>query len=118
MQLDKSLVRSFGLFESISDEALENILSKARSRRVEKGQPVFTQGQAAEEFYVLLNGKLKVTQTAPTGEEFVVRFVTPGEIFGVAKALGRTDYPATAEAVVESLILVWSSTFWDELVAK
>ena len=47
-----------------------------------------------------------------------MRFVAPGEIFGVAKAIGRTTYPATATAVVDSVALVWPSAAWPRLIEK
>ena len=48
----------------------------------------------------------------------VVRFVSTGEIFGVAMAIGRATYPATATAVVDSVALVWPSAAWPRLVAS
>jgi CRP-like cAMP-binding protein len=118
MPLDRSLIRSFALFEAIPSEALDEILARAQPRRIAKGSVVFHQGQTADEFYVLVNGKLRVTQISPAGEQLVVRFVTPGEIFGVAMALDRLDYPGSAEAVVECLVLAWPSSYWPDLVAK
>jgi CRP-like cAMP-binding protein len=47
-----------------------------------------------------------------------VRYVTPGEIFGVAKAIGLTKYPATATAVDDSVVLGWPSAAWPRLVAQ
>ena len=52
------------------------------------------------------------------GSRLSCRFVAPGEIFGVAKAIGRTTYPATATAVVDSVALVWPSAAWPRLVEK
>jgi CRP-like cAMP-binding protein len=43
--------------------------------------------------------------------------VNPGEIFGMARMLKRTDYPGTAAAVTDSIVLRWPMTSWDELVA-
>jgi len=44
--------------------------------------------------------------------------VAPGEIFGVAKAIGLTKYPATATAVDDSVVLAWPSAAWPRLVAQ
>jgi CRP/FNR family transcriptional regulator, nitrogen oxide reductase regulator len=88
-KLHRSLVRHFELFQSIADEDLDAILAVAQSRRIPKGIAVFEQGQVAKTFYVLLDGRLKVFQISPGGEQLVVRFVSPGEIYGVAVALGR-----------------------------
>jgi CRP-like cAMP-binding protein len=48
----------------------------------------------------------------------VVRYVGPGEIFGVATAIGLPRYPATATAVDDSVVLAWPSAIWPRLVAK
>ena len=47
-----------------------------------------------------------------------MRYVSPGEIFGVAPAMGLKQYPATATAVDDSVALVWPSAAWPRLVAK
>lgn len=116
-RLDRSLIRGMDLFEGMSDEALEQMLQAALPRRLESGDVVFVQGEAARHFFVLLDGRLKVTQTSPAGEQIVVRHVVPGEVFGIARAIRRTDYPATAAAVTESLALAWPSERWDAFVA-
>jgi CRP-like cAMP-binding protein len=59
-----------------------------------------------------------VTQVTPHGEQIVVRFVSPGDLFGVAMALGRDDYPGTATAIVDSLALLWPSAAWPEMIAR
>ena len=48
----------------------------------------------------------------------VVRYVSPGEVFGVAMAIGLMRYPATATAVDESVMLVWPAAIWPRLVEK
>ena len=65
-----------------------------------------------------LHGRLRVTQVTPHGEQIVVRFVSPGDLFGVAMALGRSDYPGTATAIVDSLALLWPSAAWPEMIGR
>jgi len=47
-----------------------------------------------------------------------VRIVEPGELYGVAVALGRSDYPASAIALEESITLVWPSSAWEGMVRR
>lgn len=117
-QLDRSLIRDLTIFQSMSDEDLDAVLAIAVSRRYAIGATVFAQGEPATEFFALLHGRLKVVQTTPDGQQVVVRHVSPGDIFGIAKAMRRTDYPATASAVVDSLALVWPSSQWDAFIAR
>lgn len=116
--LDVSQVRDFPIFRNLAEDDLRAILLPAKTRRVEKRAAVFEQGQTATEFFVLMHGHLKVTQTTADGRQVIVRIVEPGELYGVAVALGRPDYPATAVAMEESITLVWPSSAWAGLVAR
>lgn len=111
--LDRSLIRAMALFEKMSDAELDDVLATARSHRFQRGEAVFEQGKEATEFFVLLHGRLKVTRVTPNGQQIVVRMVNPGDLFGIAKALQRSDYPGTATAASESLVLAWPMTSWD-----
>jgi len=93
LKIDQSLISDLPVFEGLSPEALEDILKRAHARHYAKGVAVFSQNETAHSFFLLLHGRLRVTQVTPHGEQIVVRFVSPGDLFGVAMALGRSDYP-------------------------
>lgn len=116
--LDKSLLNGLPLFEGMAESELEDMLAGASSHRYERGQTVFEQGQGADRFYLLLHGRLRVTQVTPDGQQVVVRMVNPGDIFGMARALRRPDYPGTATAVTESIALYWPMELWDGLLDR
>jgi CRP/FNR family transcriptional regulator, nitrogen oxide reductase regulator len=118
LMLDASLIADFPLFAGLDAEALDDILARAHARHYAKGTPVFSQNEEAHSFFLLLHGRLRVTQVTPHGEQIVVRFVSPGDLFGVAMALGRDSYPGTATAIVDSLALLWPSAAWPELVRR
>ena len=117
-RLDRSLIRNLSIFQAMADADLDNVLAMASVRQLPEGGAAFTQGTEASEFFCLLNGRLKVIQTTPDGQQVVVRHVNPGDIFGIAKAMRRPDYPATAVAIVESLALAWPSTQWEAFIAR
>lgn len=116
--IPRSLVKNLQLFEAVPDDALEAILEKAHAMRLNAGDTVFQQGQKAEHFFILLHGHLKVMQTTPEGEQVMVRYVIPGEVFGIAKAMRRPSYPATSVAVEESIVLCWPSSEWDHFISR
>lgn len=115
---DPSLVRDFPFFKGLSEGDLRAVLALAKTRRIERKAAIFEQGGTADEFFVLLHGHLKVVQTTPDGRQVIVRIVEPGELYGVAVAMGRPDYPATALALEESLTLAWPSSAWASLIAR
>ncbi|UYQ71181.1 Crp/Fnr family transcriptional regulator [Pelagibacterium flavum] len=116
--LSREQMRQFSLFERLSEEAFDEILSAASARNYSTGRSVFEQGGEAREFYVLVQGKLKVSQVTEDGQQVIIRIVVPGDLFGIARALQRVDYPGTATAVVDSSVLAWPMSYWDRFVEK
>ena len=117
-KIDNSIVANLPLFAGCDAAELDEILREARSIRVPKNTPVFEQGEEAHSFFVLLHGHIRATKTTPAGQEIVVRYVTTGETFGVATAIGLQRYPATATAVDDSVVLAWPSGAWPRLVEQ
>ena len=118
LKLDPSLIADLEVFAGLAPEALDDILARAHARHYTKGTPVFSQNEEAHSFFLLLHGRLRVTQVTPHGEQIVVRFVSPGDLFGVALAIGRDTYPGTATAIVDSLALLWPSALWPEMMSR
>ena len=117
-KVDTSLVAHLPLFAGFTNEELEEILREARSSRHAKNTAIFAQGEDAHSFFLLLHGHVRAAKTTPTGEQIVVRYVAPGETFGLAMAIGLTQYPATATAVDDSIVLAWPTGTWPRLVQK
>ncbi|MCF3641711.1 Crp/Fnr family transcriptional regulator [Rhizobium sp. TRM95111] len=118
MKIDRTVVRSLALFDRTSDGDLDRLLAHATARRVAQGDVVFAQGEQAVCFYLLLHGRLKVMQVTEDGQQIIVRVVHPGDLFGFAKALQRPDYPGTARAATDSVIISWPTDLWNHFVEQ
>ncbi|WP_394091988.1 Crp/Fnr family transcriptional regulator [Xanthobacter autotrophicus] len=116
--MDRSILRNVPLFATMSDAQLDRLTAQAAVRRIPQGDAVFEQGDAAKAFYLLLHGRLKVTQVTRDGQQIIVRVVHPGDLFGFTRALSRPDYPGTATAAVDSLVAAWPTESWDRFVEE
>lgn len=116
--LDASLLNNLPPFERLDVRQRQEVLDLARVRRVDAGKPVFEEGMEATHFYLLLDGHIRVERLNPEGEKVISLHIPPGQLFGIARALGRDHYPATALAVTECLILVWPTALWDTFVER
>jgi CRP-like cAMP-binding protein len=116
-RLDRSLIAGLALFKGLDAAALDAILEGARPLRVEKDAVIFEQDGDAHSFFVLLDGKARVVKTTPDGQQVIVRYIVPGELMGIAQALGRTTYPASAVAVVDCVLLAWPGRLWSTFAA-
>lgn len=117
-QINRATVDGVAVFEALPPDDVDDILRLATSRRFAPGDRVFEQGQTATQFFVLLHGRLRVTQVTSEGQQVVVRMVNPGDLFGIAKALQRLDYPGTATAVADSVVLCWPMSLWGEFLTR
>ncbi|WFU13362.1 Crp/Fnr family transcriptional regulator (plasmid) [Rhizobium sp. CB3090] len=118
MRVDRTVLKTLPLFERMTDPDIDAMLKHAISRRVAMGDSVFEQGAPARSFFLLLHGRLKVTQVTQDGQQIIVRMVHPGDLFGFAMALRRTDYPGTAVAAAESVALGWPTEMWSCFVEQ
>ena len=116
--VDRSLVAKLSMFAGLSPAEQDELLGEARSIRYAKDTTVFEQGAEADRFFLLLHGHLRVEKNTPQGQQTVVRYVSAGELFGVAQAMNLSHYPATAVAAVDSIALAWPSSSWARLIAK
>lgn len=116
-EIDASVLSDLPGFAGLSVADLREIASEARSSLVAKGAAVFEQGHEIRSFFLLLNGHLQVAKTTPDGQQVVVRYISPGELFGVAVAMGLEAYPATVVAMVDSVVVAWPSSAWPRVVA-
>jgi CRP-like cAMP-binding protein len=116
--VDRSLVAPLPVFAGLSNDELDALLKEARTVRHPKKSHVFEQGEEAHSFFILLHGHVQAMKATPDGQQVIVRYVSPGEVYGVAQAIGMQHYPATATAVVDSISLAWPSQAWPRLVAR
>ncbi|MRG74085.1 helix-turn-helix domain-containing protein [Alphaproteobacteria bacterium HT1-32] len=116
--LDTDLIASLPPFEGMARTDLEALLQQARPRYFAKGDHVFRQGGDAEYFFALLDGHIRVVKITPTGEQVIARYISSGELFGIATAIGRTVYPANAIAAVDCVALAWPSSIWPATVER
>jgi len=106
MQADQQTIdelRQIYLFASLTGEQLNMMLDTAHPVELEQKQVLFEAGQAAEDFYLLRSGQMKLYCLSPGGDEKVIEIVRPGETFAEAITFMENQaYPVSAEAIMNS----------------
>jgi len=116
-RLDESLLMHLPPFSRLDRTQIRAILNQAGVRRYDAGAHVFHENDPADRFFLLLDGYARVVRVTPTGEQVTVLHIPAGQLFGIAGALGRDSYPATAIAATESLVLSWPMRLWGDFAA-
>jgi CRP-like cAMP-binding protein len=117
-KLDRSQLAALPAFAGLTGDEVRELLQGARMQKLEKGTTLFEQGDEANRFFVLADGRLKVTQVTPDGHQVVVRYIGPGEMFGCVAVTGQPAYPGTASAALDSTVVAWSVSEASSLVEK
>lgn len=116
--LNRAIIAGLPLFEGLTASELDEIVGLARSARYARDTAIFEQDSEAQAFFLLLGGHVRVVRSTPSGAKVIARYIPPGELFGIAAALGRTTYPATAVAAVDCVALVWPNSAWERLSSR
>lgn len=116
--LDESLIASIPPFRKLGAAQIREILDLSVPKRFDAGLSVFEEGMEAERFYLLLDGYIRVVRVTPGGDQIIALHIAAGQLFGIAAALGRRTYPATAVTAAECLTLSWPNRLWSEFVTK
>ncbi len=118
MALDRSLIAGLPPFAGLAAQELDAILAAARSGRFAKDAEVFRQDEQADQFFLLLSGHIRVVRTTPAGDQVIARYINEGELFGIAVAMGRSTYPASAVAAADCVVLSWPNSAWPQLQSR
>jgi len=101
MSLPESL-KHVMLFAGLDEKARESVARLATDRRTPAGYLLFREGQAAEGFYVVLEGRVKVYKLSPDGRQQILHVFGPGQALAEAAMFAGETFPAFAETMEES----------------
>jgi CRP/FNR family transcriptional regulator, nitrogen oxide reductase regulator len=76
---------------------------------IPRATSLFTQGDEATNLFLVVEGRLKVGLVTADGAPLAVRFMEPGDLVGCTAVFRRVPYPATATAVVDTIVMSWTT---------
>jgi len=114
----QEVLRRCQVFAGLPAEALGAVAAAGEVRRLERRQVLFSQGDPADEFVVVLEGRLKLTQVGADGNEVIVRYVGPGEMCAVVALFPDQTYPVTAEVADDLRVIGWPHPVMDALMLE
>lgn len=96
----------FTIFSSIGPEDLLPLVPHLKERRYRRGQILFVEGELGSNVFFVISGLVKLSNNTPDGEEQILDWCGPYDSFAEVLLLETGSYPATAEVVQESTVLV------------
>lgn len=100
------------LFEGINPASLVTLAKVSRLQRLNKGSFVFFQHDLADAVYLVWRGVIAIRLENPDGRELIINEMGVGDCFGELGILTGEARSASAEAIVESdVLLIPSAAF-------
>lgn len=116
--LTPQTLKCFSLFSTLTEEDLAPLLPYLIARRYRKGQILFVEGEIGSHVYFVLSGQIKLSKTLPDGNEQILDWCGPNDSLAEILLIEPGPYPATAEVIQESQLLILSNEGIPELLVK
>jgi len=108
--INPGLIKKQELFSSLSDDEIKYVISESEVLCLPKNGRLFSAGEKAVRFYILLEGEIRVYKLNSGGiEEDMARFAAEDTIGDFDFARGA-EYDAYAEAAADSRLAVFPKT--------
>jgi CRP-like cAMP-binding protein len=112
------LLRRCPLFSGLKEEDLKRIRAIALPKHVAKKGILFSEGEEAKGFYVILTGKVKLFKISPEGKEQILHVASAPDAFAEAALFLEGKYPAFAEALSDSQLLFFPKREFIQLIER
>lgn len=96
------------LFQLLDAESADQIIAAGRLYEIPPGGYFFHQGEDSTMLYVIISGRVKLSQVTSEGHQVIVNYFGPGEGLGIVMALNELPYPLSAEAIEPCMAIGWS----------
>jgi len=91
------MLRQVPLFDGLATDELSNILRQTVRKTYSKDTILVQENDPGETMYMIMSGKVKVSNVGPDGKEVILSVLGPGEYFGEMTLLD--DEPRSATVV-------------------
>lgn len=103
--MDASLLKKVALFEGLTHSQLHRVATLARPRGYEVGTCLFREGDVGREMFIILEGKVRISQQVPGMGEEALAILEKGQYFGEMSVI--EDIPRSADAFAHTSCTLW-----------
>ncbi|HAF75787.1 MAG TPA: Crp/Fnr family transcriptional regulator, partial [Maribacter sp.] len=88
---ENCIIRQFNSLRALSKEELKKVSNAKISKKIKKGDALFSEGQKLDGVYCVRNGVSKLSKLSSNGKEQIVKLTNRGEIMGQRSVIAE-DY--------------------------
>jgi CRP-like cAMP-binding protein len=112
------IISAIPLFNGLPEDQLRDLTQIAVDRQFKKGQIIFSEGDEADGFYVVVQGLVKIFKLSVEGKEQILHIFESGEPFGEVPVFTGQHFPAHAEAIAKSRLFFFPRDAFTDLIEQ
>jgi CRP-like cAMP-binding protein len=110
LQLSLQALKNVALFSNFSDQEVACFQDVSQMRSYKKGKILYIEKDAANFFYIICDGWIKLFHTLPEGDEVIVDTLTTGQTVGESAIFEQGRHTSSAEVIEDVRLLVIPSS--------
>ena len=110
-----ALLKQTPLFGHLHDTELQTAFCQAKTRRLLKGECLYSETETADSVYLLLEGEVQIFVSNGETKRYVLKQFNPGDLLGVDSFIGREARGNSCVAEGPCLLLEFSHTMLSAL---
>jgi CRP-like cAMP-binding protein len=114
---ERELLRTVPIFSDLTDQDIASLGRLSILKHYPKDTVIFFENEEGDFFFMILDGRIKVTILGDDGREVILSLLGPGDFFGEMALLDNEPRSATAIAVEDSELLSLHRTDFQSVLA-
>ena len=103
-----AVLKRVPIFSSLSEPEFAFLTSRLLQRKYRAGELIFGEGDPCAGLYVVQSGSVRIFKSSAGGREQVLSIDGPGSSIAELPVFDGGNYPASAQAVTQSMLLFFS----------
>ena len=104
--IDVTFLSSMDLFSGVQQDLLEPIVKQSSVQSLQRGDMLFSEGDEANDLYIVLEGRVAIANRSFDGRESVVALMESGDLFGEMPLFRPDGRSADARVLENSSVVV------------
>lgn len=102
----EELLQSTPLYRRVPTDDRRRLAAATVVKRYAKGETIFSEGDPADAFITIADGRVKVFKMTPAGKDIILEIFGAGDPLGALAVYENRPYPASAVALDDTLCLL------------